>query len=304
MLFAQIEGFIEIARQGNLSRAADSLHVTQPALTARIHALEGQVGTLLFTRGRRGMELTEAGRAFLPYAERALASLQDGVDLVAEVRRGSVGELVLGAAPAVSTYVLPGLLARFTRLHPRIRLVVRTGHSEEILELALRREIEIGMVRELRHPLIESLPLYEDELVLVARADHPLVSRGTIRRDEITTARLILFDRTSSYYDLTNAFFREAGVAPGGVMELDNIDSAKQMVGQGLGVALLPSTAVAVELADGRLRAIEIADAPPIRRRIVAIRSRDVGALSGPAAAFLEVLSGIGELLPGRARAL
>jgi DNA-binding transcriptional LysR family regulator len=248
------------------------------------------------------MELTEAGRAFLPYAERALGALQDGADLLVELARGTIGELVLGAAPAVSTYVLPALLARFARLHPRVRLVVRTGHSEEILELALRREIELGIVRELRHPLIESRPLYEDELVLVARADHPLAARGTIRREEIATSRLILFDRTSSYYDLTNAFFRESGVAMGGVMELDNIDAAKQMVGQGLGVALLPSTAVAGELADGRLRAIPIADAPSMRRRIAVIRRRDVGALSGSAAAFLEILGGIGELLPGRGR--
>ena len=115
----------------------------------------------------------------------------------------------------------------------------------------------------------------------------------------MATARLILFDRTSSYYDLTNAFFREAGVAPAGVMELDNIDAAKQMVGQGLGVALLPHTAVASELADGRLVAVTIDGARPIRRRIAAIRRRDLGAMTGPVAAFLEILAGVGEVLPG-----
>ena len=109
-----------------------------------------------------------------------------------------------------------------------------------------------------------------------------------------------MFDRTSSYYDLTNAVFREAGVAPGGVMELDNIDAAKQMVGQGLGIALLPGTAVARELAAGDLHAIALDGLPKIRRRIVAIRRRDLGAMSGPVAAFLEVLAGVGEVLPGR----
>lgn len=301
MLTAQVEGFLEIAKQGNLSRAAEALHVTQPALTARLQALEAELGSTLFVRAHRGMQLTDAGRAFLPYAQRAMLALDEGASLVAELGRGGTGELVLGAAPAISTYVLPGLLVRFTERHPRVRLVVRTGHSEEILEMALRREIDLGLVRELRHPDIESRPLYEDKLILVAHAEHPFAARGTIAMDEVAGARLILFDRTSSYYDLTNAFFREAGVAPSGVMELDNIDAAKQMVGQGLGVALLPHTAVAAELDDRRLRAIRIEGAQPIRRRIVAIRRRDLGAVAGPTAAFLEILGGVGEILPGGA---
>jgi len=302
MLMAQVEGFLETARQGNLSRAAESLHIGQPALTARLQALEGELGSPLFDRGRRGMQLTAAGRAFLPYAQRAVLALEEGAGLVTALARGDVGELVVGAAPAVSAYVLPGLLVRFTERHPSVRLVVRTGHSEEILEMALRQDVDVGLVRELRHPEIESRPLYDDVLVLVAHSSHPFAGRERIDVTEMAGARLILFDRTSSYYELTNAWFREAGVAPDGVMELDNIDAAKQMVGQGLGIALLPHTAVAAELADGRLRAIEIAGADPIRRRVVAIRRRDLGTVTGPVAAFLEILAGVGELLPGAPR--
>ncbi len=298
MLLSQVEAFLETARHHNLSRAAEALDVTQPALTARLQALESELGTTLFVRGRRGMTLTDDGRAFLPYAERALGSLEAGANLLRELRHGGTGELVLGAAPAVSTYVLPGLLVRFTRLHPGIRLVVRTGHSEEILEMAVRREIDVGLIRELYHPDIENLPLYEDELVLVTSGGHAFGERSTIGLPELAAARLILFDRTSSYYDLTNAFFREAGVAPNGVMELDNIDAAKQMVGAGLGVALLPHASVAAEVADGRLRAIDIEGAAPIRRPIVVSRRRDLGPATGPVAAFLGVLDAVGEVLP------
>jgi DNA-binding transcriptional LysR family regulator len=250
-------------------------------------------------RGRFGMDMTDAGRAFLPYAERALVALDAGASLLTELRRGGTGELVLGAAPAVSTYVLPALLVRFTRRSPKVRLVVRTGHSEEILDMALRREIDLGLVRELQHPDIEVHPLYDDELVLVAGGSHHFGDRAFIGLPELAEARLILFDRTSSYYELTNAFFREAGVAPSGVIELDNIDAAKQMVGQGLGIALLPHTSVAAELADGRLRAIDIQGAAPIRRRIVAIRRRDIGPALGPVGAFLEVLADVAAVLPG-----
>lgn len=299
MLLSQVEGFIEVARQGNLSRAAATLFVTQPALTARLQSLEQELGAELFVRSRRGMELTDVGRAFLPYAERALESLRDGGELVADLRRGGAGELRVGAAPAVSTYVLPGLLVRFTERHPNVRLIVRTGHSEEILEMALRHEIEVGLVREIRHPLIWSRPLYDDDVVLVAEPSHPFAGAPEIPVERIADARLILFDRTSSYYDLTNALFRAAGVSPRGVMELDNIDAAKEMVGKGLGVALLPHTAVASELAAGTLRAIGLTGTPPIRRRIVAIRRADLGRPSGVVAGFLAVLDEIDEVLGG-----
>ena len=299
MLLNQVEGFLEIARQGTLSQAAAVLHVTQPGLTARIQSLEDELGTRLFIRGRRGMELTDAGRAFLPYAERSLSALQEGATYLHELERGGTGELVLGAAPAVSTYVLPALLLRFTERHPGVRLTVRTGHSEQIVEMALQREIDLGLSRELNHPDIESRVLYQDQLVLVADRGHPFAMRDTVDIEELSRARLIMFDRTSSYYELTSALFRTAGVAPNGVMELDNIDAAKQMVGHGLGVALLPYTSVAAELADGRLHAVDIDGAAPIRRSIVAIRRRGLGDVSGPAAAFLEVLAGVREVLPG-----
>src|SRR4051812_13639630 len=103
MQLGQVEGFLEVARRANLSRAADALFVTQPGLTARIRALETEIGSPLFVRGRRGMALTDAGRAFLPYAERAVRALRDGASAVE--RLPITEELVLGAAPAISTYV-------------------------------------------------------------------------------------------------------------------------------------------------------------------------------------------------------
>ena len=112
-MLPQIEAFLEVARRQNLSRAAEALFVSQPTLTARLQSLEAALGEQLFVRTRRGMRLTEAGDAFLPYAEHAVAALADGRERLAELRRGVAGRLVLGAPPTVSTYILPALLARF-----------------------------------------------------------------------------------------------------------------------------------------------------------------------------------------------
>ena len=288
MQLAQVEGFLEVARKGNLSRAAESLFITQPALTARLRALEAELGAQLFQRGRRGMALTDAGRAFLPYAERAVRALRDGAS--AMERLPTVEELVLGAAPAISTYVLPNLLVQFEASNPDVRLSVRTGHSEQILELVVRGDVDVGLVRELHHPALETLALYDDELILVVDPRHPLARQHRVTLDRLRDARLILFDRTSSYYDLTSALFRPAGNLPKGVLELDHIDAAKQMVLAGLGVALLPTTAVAGELRDGSLRRLDLIGTPPIERRICAVRRLDPEHRSLAATAFWGLL--------------
>src|SRR2546428_10534439 len=100
MLLAQLEAFSEVARLGNVSRAAETLSVTQPALTARLQGLERELGVDLFVRGARGMTLTDAGRALLPYAQRAIAHLLDGQNAIEDLRSGTIGELFIPAAPA------------------------------------------------------------------------------------------------------------------------------------------------------------------------------------------------------------
>jgi DNA-binding transcriptional LysR family regulator len=300
MLLAQVEGFLEVARRGNVSRAAEAIFVTQPTLTARLHALERELGEPLFARTRRGMRLTDAGRAFLPYAERALRTLREGQQALTEARSASAGQLVLGAAPAVSTYVLPEVLQRFAAAHPRVGVAVRTGHSEDVLQMLLREEVQMAVVRAQRHPDIESVPLYEEEVVLIVPPDHAFARRASVPVAAVGGERLILFDRTSSYYEVTQAFFLSLGVTPREVMELDNIEAAKKMVERHLGVALLPLTAVARELADGSLRLVRLADTAPLRRQIVAIRRRDLGPPAGAVAAFLDLLRQTNPVLQAR----
>ena len=275
MLLAQIEAFLTVAERRSVSAAAGVLYVTQPALTTRLKNLERELGVDLFVRTSRGMRLTAEGRAFRPHAQRALQSLAAGRELLRERREGRVGELIVGAAPAISTYVLPLVLRTFQASFPNVHLIVRTGHSEDVLELVLREQVQIGLVRDLPHPAVTSTPLYEDEIVLVVHPQHRLAGEASIAVQELGDERLILFDRTSSYFVLTSAFFREAGVVPRGVMELDNVDATKKMVEHGLGIAFLPYTAVREELADGSLREVAIQGYEPVRRPIVALRRRD-----------------------------
>ena len=294
-MLPQIEAFLEVARRQNLSRAAEALFVSQPTLTARLQSLEATLGEQLFIRTRRGMRLTEAGDAFLPYAEHAVAALADGRERLGELRRGVAGRLVLGAPPTVSTYTLPALLARFSAAHPGVRLAVKTGTSEEILDMVLHDQVQLGIIRALANPEIETIPLYTDTLVLIAGPGHRLARSSTgrqARMADLAGEVLVLFGRSSSYLEFTTATFRQAGVLPGSVLELDNIEAAKKMVERGLGVSLVPTSTVAGELAAGTLARIELVDAAPARREIVAVRRIDAGPPSGAAGLFLEMLTG------------
>ena len=293
-MLPQIEAFLEVARRQNLSRAAEALFVSQPTLTARLQSLEGSLGEQLFVRTRRGMRLTEAGEAFLPYAEHAVAALADGRQRLDELRRGVAGRLVLGAPPTVSTYTLPALLARFSAAHPNVRLAVKTGTSEEVLEMVLHDQVQLGIIRSLVHQEVQSVPLYTDALVLIAGPGHRLAGPQAgrqVRLADLAGEVLVLFGRSSSYLEFTTATFRQAGVLTGSVLELDNIEAAKKMVERGLGVSLVPASTVAAELAAGTLTRIELVDAAPVRREIVAVRRIDAGPPSGAAGLFLEMLA-------------
>ncbi|HZY65135.1 MAG TPA: LysR family transcriptional regulator [Rubrobacteraceae bacterium] len=294
MLFRQMECFLAVARLGNVSRAAEEMFLTQPTLTARLKGLEEEVGDQLFVRTSRGMRLTDAGKEFLPHAERVISSFQEGKRRVAELKGASGGQLVLGASPGVGTYALPGLLERFTAAYPKVSISVRTGHSEAILEMTLREEVQLGLTRSMKHPEIESLTLYEDELVLVVDPNHRFTRRGSADIGEIGEEQLILFDHDSSYYEQTHSMFREASIRELRTLEVDNIEAAKRMVEHRLGVAFLPRTAVVRSVAAGNLVLIAVEDAPEMSRSMAALKRRDVPA-SGPVAAFLEIAATLGE---------
>jgi DNA-binding transcriptional LysR family regulator len=284
----RLEAFVEVVRRGSVTGAAHALYVTQPALTARLNALEREVGAPLLVRRRGGVRLTEAGRAFLPYAERALQAVAEGRLVLTELGRGAAGHVAVCASPIVSTYALPTILNRFSQTHPGVQVTVRTGHSEEMIELVKRDEVAVGLLRSFNDPDVEQFTLYEDELVLVVHAAHEC--GDVVRLADLGDERFVLFDRASSYHELTNAMFLEAGIAPRSVMELDNVDSAKKMVELGLGVAFLPRVALADELRNGTLRIVELADRRPARRPIVAVRRKDAGVPLGATAAFLSLL--------------
>jgi DNA-binding transcriptional LysR family regulator len=288
----QLEAFVQVANQRSFSRAAEALFLTQPSVTARIQALERDLGERLFERSGRGIRLTEVGECFLPHAERVLQALNTGRDAIDSLRNLHSGSLVLASATTVSTYVLPGLLKTFRARYPRIEVSVRTGRSEQVLQMMLQDEAQVGLVRAVYHQDIETKGLIEDELVLVSNNTHELVGKGSVTVEQLGDHPFIFFDRNSSYYSLAQGIFRQHGVVPRTQMELDSMEATKKMVEEGLGIAMLPKIALERELKDGTLREIEIQDMPNPTRQIALIsrRSRPLGPV---AQAFVDIVTEI-----------
>ena len=163
----QIKTFLAVATFGGFHRAADALRISQPAVSARIKALEESLGASLFARSRSGLTLSEAGRILRPFAEELLHTATLASQAVHELKPASAGPLQIAAAHSISVYLLPDFLKRFQRAYPKVVISIRAGHSKEVLDMVLAEEAEIGLARSLNHPEVETLSLRDDPLLLV-----------------------------------------------------------------------------------------------------------------------------------------
>jgi len=287
----QLEAFLQVAEHRSFSRAAASLQLTQPSVTARIQALERDVGEPLFERNGRGVTLTDVGANFLPHVQRVIQALQDGRDALQALRRLELGTLRLGVAPTISTYALPSLLSEFRSRYPGVDVSVRTEYSDHLVQLVLADEVQLGLERSIAHPEIVTVPLYREDVVLVVSAQHPFASRQSVTVDEVAEQALIMFNRGSSYYQLVDNALREAGILVTPRMELDNMEATKKMVDVGLGIAILPKVAVERELERRELRQV-IVDGMTMPKREIALIYRRNRPLSRAALAFAQLLGG------------
>ncbi len=296
----RLEAFVEVARLGSMRAASRSLHLGQPALSARIATLEEELGARVFERTKRGVRLTSAGHALLPHAERVLESVAAGRTAVSQVEQGDEGELVIAAASAINASLVPELVARFRRFHPGVHLYVHTGSAERVAEQVAFGIAQLGLVREGdRHdPRLRTRPLFSEQLLLTAHPDHPFVVHGPIRLARLADATLILFDRASDDDELVRTMLREAGVSPYGVIEVDSVDTARRLVARGLGVAWLPSTAAAPEVEAGRLAAVSLAEAALVERRVMVVERAEATSWI-PVRTMNQLLSDVPSYLPG-----
>jgi DNA-binding transcriptional LysR family regulator len=285
----QLETFVAVMTYGGFHRAAGALSLSQPAVSARIRALEDSLGVQLFTRGPGVMSLSPAGKALRPHAEQLLRGVAVARQAVHELQPMAGGALRIGAALSVCTYFLPDVMKDYQASKPKAMVTLRSGNSMQVLKMVLDGEVDIGIARSLNHPEVETMTLRDDPLILVGHPGHPEARKRQARLEEVESWPLIFYDRGSSDWTLSQGLFRRAGLLPNVVLEVETIEASKRMIMRGLGLGFLPQIAVVHELARGELAAIEIVNAERLRRNLDVIHPRH-RPLSKEAQAFLLLL--------------
>lgn len=288
----ELEAFWWIAQTGSFNRAAERLYLTQPSVTARIQALEKELGQSLFERKPRGVRLTDAGRVLLPHAERVLQDIRKARQAVIDLEAATGGTLTVGSALTTSTYTLPEILARFKQAFPAVEVAVRTGRSQQIQHLVLEDVVQLGLVHSpvATHAEIAAVPLYEESIVLVLHPGHPLAGETEVNAEQLATEPFITSDKASGYWAQVEQFWASAGLAPRVTMELDSIEATKRMVMCGLGLTMLPKSTVEGEVKTNQLVVVPLKGGEFLTRQTMLVHRRGK-TWSGIARAFLGVLT-------------
>ena len=286
----QLRSFLKVAEESSVTRAADALFLTQPAVTQHIQALERELGVPLFDRTGRGVQLTAAGTALREHARQSLAILDETRSVIADLELGKSGRLVLGAGVTTSIFQLPKWLGRYRERSPGVDVVVRTGRSREVVAFTLNREIDLGLVTSpVEHPDINVTGLYDEEIVLVAPgwSSH---SRTEIALDQLGNEPMILFPKGSGFRDYLDSALATAGILTNVKMETDSVEAIKSFVAVGLGLSFLPFTAVRAEMEAGSLTRVQVPDLSALVRTTYLIH-RKGRYLSRTAKDFVAVLT-------------
>ena len=289
MDLSELEVLISLAQEGSFSRAAESLHRSQPAVSQAIRRLEDEVQAQLMDRTSRKVALTAAGTALLGYAKRMVQLREDARRTLEDPRLHKRGMLRLAANESVCNYVLPPLLKAFRAKLPQVKIEVQQCPSNGIAMLLEEQDVDFGFLSftPVQHALVSRL-LFRDELCLVLYPEHPLAKAKCVTLQQLAGEKFVAhMVPTPSRKRLVDLFARE-GVPLGIVMDLSSLETIKDFVKAGDGIAILPRMCCERELAAGELLAPQVRGMAIGRdMRVVYPRART---LSPAATAFLALL--------------
>ena len=289
MTLRQLEVFLAVAREKSFSLAAKKIRSSQPTLSEHVSELETELGKqLFFRRGRRRVvTVTEAGRVFAEFAERAISAIEGGRQALADLDGLTHGSLLIGASTTPGLYVLPRLIAAFRTKYPGVDVKLQIANSQSIEGRVRERELDLGIVggHALR-PGEECLAAgMLDELVLIVSPAHAWARRRDVTPESLADEPLLVREEGSATRSVTERALQRIKFRV--AMELDHTEAIKQGVMAGLGVAIVSLYAVQGEIAAGRLRALRLRGVP-IQRHFHVIH-HEARRVTASARAFMEL---------------
>ncbi len=254
---ANLAAFLAVAKSGSFSQAAESLHLTQPAVSKRIATLEQQLATRLFDRIGRHVSLTEAGHALLPRATLVLQTLDDTRRALSNLSSQVQGRLLLGTSHHIGLHRLPSVLRRYTSTYPDVALDIRFLDSEVAYDQVLHGDIELAVITlapTLDEPVV-ARHIWDDPLDFVVSPEHPLANSGSVTLRQLAEYPAVFPGPSTFTHRVVSRLFQRAGVAPQISMTTNYLETIKMMVSIGLAWSVLPRTMV-----DEQVEPLEVSD--------------------------------------------
>jgi DNA-binding transcriptional LysR family regulator len=291
MELAQVEAFVRVTEEGSFTQAGERLGLTQPAVSARIAALEAALGGPLLERGGRELQLTPLGQRFLPFATRMLTIRDDSLEMVRRVQAGTEGQASLVAIDTLAAYLLPEPLKRFRRAYPAVDLTVRLRLPREALVMLGDGAVSLGLIgRPVQLKGVQVHAHFQEPIQVVAAPHHPLAQRpGPLATAELVTHTLFRVPLHPQMMSMIESLAEQARAASGGAIVWLPAFTAIPLIKEGRGLALLPESFVRKEVAQGELTLLQVHDLPRLRHEPILI-SRMGHELDGPTAAFVSMM--------------
>ena len=254
--------FLAAAECGNFSKTGRQLHLSQPAISQKIVSLEKRFGTQLFSRKGRAVRLTEAGQALQPIARELLASACRLEETMASLQGEVVGEMNIGCSTASGKYLLPGLIARFRRQFPQVRINVLISSRNSVLDRLLAGELSLGVSsKKVEHRDLDYQDFFTDDVILIAAASHPWANYRHVYPDDILDEPLILREDVAGTREVLFDGLQCCDISPDMLnvaMVLGNAEAIVMAVGEEIGVAFVSRLAAERDLQVGRVVEVQV----------------------------------------------
>ena len=283
-----LEAFVAVAEQGGFQKAAETLFITQTALSRRLQNLESLLGVKLVERTTRSVALTKLGADFLPQARRLMGELSNALTEIQNTGKAQRGDVVIACVPTVGVQYLPRIIQEYSQRYPDNRIKILDHASSGVADAVLRREAEFGInIGGPPHPELISIPLLEDRFVLICRGDHPLAKRSSVSWRQIAIYPLIFAGELSGNRPLLDVAIGSHDVALQPHYEVQRSSTAMGLVAEGIAAAVVPSLAVQ-KGSYPRIKVIRLVD-PVVSRTLVLVRRR-TAQLSPAAQALFDMI--------------
>ncbi|RLA86660.1 MAG: hypothetical protein DRG40_02400 [Deltaproteobacteria bacterium] len=283
--------FHEVARHRSFTRAAERIHISQPAITRQIKGLEEQLGVTLFRRNKTPIELTEAGKELLRYTEKVFSLLEDAEAALNAYREEKVSVLRIGTTKGYSKTVMPKVISPLQEQNPGIRIILHVDSSQGLQRAVKEREIDIAFLADpdFDEKSLTFIPFREEELVCISAPEYPLEISGGLSLRKVVEFPFIIREKGSGTHKAIMGAFDKEGVKPKILVEASSPEFIKEWVKAGKGISIVTASSVREELKEGKLKALPLEPPLYLHVYIIFLRGRHADPLLESFLRFLGV---------------